>query len=254
MLSKIEIIKYQLKFFNIWPPKHVYFLNGWVLAFTGGVTGRSNSVLAVNYTGKNLNEDINFVESAYLRYNLPVRFKLSSCFNPPELEEELIERGYSYSNYSIKTMGSEIQDFETKLEDEIVFIISEEQTPDFSNFLTKFSSIYTEDQKIMLEITQRIRIPRKRFILAKKENTVVGSIMAILDPQGYLYVAELYVHPDFRRQKIGLSLVTEAIEWGRYRDATKCWLHVEKDNTKGIALYEKLGFQNWYSYNYLMKQ
>ena len=114
--------------------------------------------------------------------------------------------------------------------------------------------MYTEDQKIMLEITQRIRIPRKQFILAKKENTVVGSIMAILDPQGYLYLAELFVHPDFRRQKIGLSLVTEAMEWGRNRGATKCWLHVEKDNIKGITLYEELGFQNWYDYNYLMKQ
>ena len=111
MLSKEEIIKHQKMFFNIWPPKHYFFLNGWTLTFTGGITGRSNSVLAVNYTGTNLDEDIDFVESAYAQYELPVRFKLSDCFDPPELEEKLLKRNYIYSDYSIITMGSEIQEF-----------------------------------------------------------------------------------------------------------------------------------------------
>ncbi|UCG04573.1 MAG: GNAT family N-acetyltransferase [Candidatus Heimdallarchaeota archaeon] len=254
MLSKEEIIKYQKIFFNIWPPKHYFFLNGWILTFTGGNTGRSNSVLAVKYTGINLEKDIDFVESAYRKYNLPARFKLSSYFYPSELEEKLRNRGYMYSDYSINTMGLEIQELQTKLNEEIVYEVTEEQSSEFSEFLTTFSSNYTEDQNIMLEVTQRIKIPKKRFILAKKENSIVGSVMAILDPQGYLYIAELFIHPDHRRQKIGFSLLTEAIEWGRNHGATICWLHVEKENRKAIVLYEKLGFQYWYSYKYLMKQ
>jgi ribosomal protein S18 acetylase RimI-like enzyme len=254
MLSKEEIIKYQKMFFNIWPPKHYFFLNGWILAFTGGVTGRSNSVLAVNYSGNNLDKDIDFAESAYTKYNLPVRFKLSEYYDPPELEEKLLERDYVYSDYSIITMGSDVQEIRTKLSKELVYEATEEQTPEFSNFLQTFSSAYTEDQQIMVEITQRIIIPKKRFILAKEEKTIVGCILAILDQQGSMYIAELFIHPDYRRQKIGFSLLTEAIEWGRNQGMTHYWLHVEKENTPAIILYEKFGFQNWYSYRYLMKE
>lgn len=252
MLSKEEIIRFQKMFFNIWPPKHYFFLNGWILTFTGGVTGRSNSVLAVDYTGINLDEDIKFVESAYTKYHLPVRFKLSECFDPPELEEKLLKRDYVYSDYSIKTMGSKMRKIDTTMT-RFDYEFAEEQTIEFSYFLETFSSNYTEDQQIMAEITQRIIIPKKRFVLVKKGETIFGSIMVVLDSQGYMYIAELFIHPDYRRQKIGYSLLTKAMEWGKNHGATIYWLHVEKDNKNAIALYEKLGFQNWYNYRYLMK-
>lgn len=254
MISKEEINKYQKMFFNIWPPKHYFFLNGWILTFTGGVTGRSNSVLAVNYTGINLDEDIRFVESVYTKYNLPVRFKLSECTDPPELEEELLKRDYVYSDYSIRTMGSDIQEIKTPMNEELVYEFTDEDSSEFSYFLETFPLNYTEDQQIMAEITQRIIIPKKRFILARKEKNIVGSIMAVLDPQGCMYIAELFIHPEFRRQKIGYSLLTEAMQWGKNLGASKYWLHVENDNTKAIVLYKKLGFQIWYSYRYLVRE
>ncbi|MFX0124474.1 MAG: GNAT family N-acetyltransferase [Candidatus Hodarchaeota archaeon] len=253
MLSKEEIIKCQKIFFNIWPPKYYFFLNGWILAFTGGITGRSNSVLAVNYTGNNLEKDIEFVESAYTKYNLPVRFKLSDVSDPPELERKLLKRDYIYSEYSIITMGSDVQIPKSKFNEELNYEFTKKQTSEFTNFLAAFPSITTEDQQIMVEITQRIKIPKKRFILVRKEKTIIGSILIVLDPQGYMYIAELFIHPDYRRQRIGFSILTEAMKWGKNQGAIKYWLHVEKDNSKAIALYEKLGFQNWYSYRYLMK-
>ncbi|MFX0208785.1 MAG: GNAT family N-acetyltransferase, partial [Candidatus Hodarchaeota archaeon] len=246
MLSKVEIIKYQKNFFNIWPPKHCYFLNGWILAFTGGKTGRSNSVLAVDYYGVNVDSDIEFVESVYEQQNLPVRFKLSECLNPPELEEKLLERNYIYSDYTIIAMGSENQKFPNQSNDKFHFKSSEVQTPEFMKFLDKFSTETTEDQQIMFEITQRIVIPKKCFISAKAGKIIVSSIMAILDPQGAMYIAELFVHPSYRRQKLGLSLLTKAMKWGRDLGATKYWLHVEKNNSSAITLYESLGFQIWY--------
>ena len=254
MLPKAEIIEYQLKFFNIWPPKYYFFMNGWILAFTGGVTGRSNSVSIVNYTGNDLDRDINLVESTYAKFHLPVRFKISDCLEPPELENELLKRGYIYSDYSIITMGSNDMSTNGKLNEELVYKFTNDQTPEFSHFLEAFSSNYTEDQRIMADITQRVIIPKKLFILAMIEKNIVGSVMAVLDPQGCMYIAELLVHPDYRRQQIGSSLLIKTILWGKNLGASSIWLHVEKDNTKALALYKKLDFQIWYSYRYLLKE
>ncbi|MFX1516674.1 MAG: GNAT family N-acetyltransferase [Promethearchaeota archaeon] len=254
MFSKPEIIKYQLKFFNIWPPKHYFFINGWILAFTGGVTGRSNSVLTVNYSGTDLAKDISLVESAYSKFHLPVRFKISDCLEPPELEDELLKRGYIYSDYSIISMGSNNISIKGKLNEELVYKFANDQTPEFSHFLETYSSNYTEDQQIMVDITQRLIIPKKLFILAMKEKKIVGSVMVVLDPQGSMYVAELFVHPEYRRQQIGFSLLKKAILLGKNSGATSIWLHVEKENTKALALYRKLGFRILYSYRYLLRE
>lgn len=253
MIPKERIITLQKSFLNIWPPKQCFFLNGWILTFTGGLTGRSNSILAINYTGNNLDEDISIAETAYKRYNLPVRFKLADHFDPPELEGALLERGYTYSNYSLITMGCNNPVVKITQNQDFSYEFSENRSSEYTDFLAKYSSSLTEDQQIMTEVSQRIIIPKKCFILGKKGNTIVGSTMVILDPQGYLYIAELFVHPGFRRRKIGSSLVTKAIEWGMSLGCTCYWLHVERDNKEGIELYEKFGFQKWYNYNYLLK-
>jgi len=229
-------------------------MNGWILAFTGGVTGRSNSVLTVDYTGNDLNKDIDIVESTYAKFHLPVRFKISDCLEPPELEVELLKRGYIYSDYSIITMGSNDMSMKGELNEKLVYKFANDQTPEFSHFLKTFSSNYTEDQRIMVDITQRLIIPKKLFILAMIEKNVVGSVMAVLDPQGSLYIAELFIHPDYRRQQIGFSLLLKAIFWGKNLGASSIWLHVEKDNTKALALYKKLDLQKWYNYRYLLKE
>jgi ribosomal protein S18 acetylase RimI-like enzyme len=256
MLPKERIITFQKLFLNIWPPKEIYFLNGWVITLTGGLTGRSNSILTFDYTGDDLDEDIEIVEAFYRNYNLPVRFKLADYFSPPDLEERLFERGYRNSNYSLITMGCNIQTVKLRKSknDEFSIEFTEQMSSEFSNFLTEYSSNLTEDQQIMAEVTKRIVIPKKRFILAKEGKNVVGTVMAVFDPQGNMYLAELFVHPDYRRRKIGLSLVTEAMEWGMSCGVTNYWLHVERDNKKAIELYENLEFQKWYSYKYLLKK
>ncbi|MHA2225704.1 MAG: GNAT family N-acetyltransferase [Candidatus Hodarchaeales archaeon] len=252
-MPKEKIMRFQKLFLNIWPPRHYFFLNGWILTFTGGLTGRSNSVLTIDYTGENLEEDITTVETAYKIQNLPVRFKLADYFNPPELTDILLERGYRYSNYSLITVGCKVREIKAPTDDEFSYEFTEQRTSEFSDFLTKFSSSLTEDQHIMTEITRRIFIPKKCFILAKLGKIIIGSIMVVLDPQGYMYIAELFVHPDYRRRKIGTSLVVNAMEWGKSHNGSICWLHVERDNEKAVELYEKMGFQKWYGYRYMIK-
>ena len=83
MLKIEEIKKLQEILMNSWPAHHYYFLNGWIMRFTEGVTSRANSVFPLNYTGdpNNLERDIIFVEKAYQAYNLPAIFTIPDYFD-----------------------------------------------------------------------------------------------------------------------------------------------------------------------------
>lgn len=75
MKLKKEVKDLQEYLMNSWPAKHYYFLNGWILRFTDGVTSRANSVFPVRYTGtqKTLDEDIDLVEKAYKAHYFAAR-------------------------------------------------------------------------------------------------------------------------------------------------------------------------------------
>ena len=62
-----EVKRFQEFLMNAWPAEQYYFLNGWILRFTKGVTYRANSVMPINYTGNStsIENDIEMVENAY---------------------------------------------------------------------------------------------------------------------------------------------------------------------------------------------
>lgn len=59
--------------------------------------------------------------------------------------------------------------------------------------------------------------------------------------RGYL-IANVVVHPAYRRQGIGRALTERGIAEARKSGAPATWLHVREDNDTAIRLYESLGF------------
>lgn len=59
----------------------------------------------------------------------------------------------------------------------------------------------------------------------------------------YYLIANVAVHPDYRRRGIGRMLTQAAIQRARQKGATEIWLHVREDNPGAIRLYEELGFR-----------
>lgn len=87
--------------------------------------------------------------------------------------------------------------------------------------------------------------PNHVMVLAVSDGLVVGQVMAAvhLHPckPNEMYVDELGVSPEFRRQGIARRLVLAVIAEGRKHACREIWLATETDNTAAQALYSGMG-------------
>ena len=254
MKSKKEVKQFQEFLLNSWPAKHYYFLNGWILRFTDGITSRANSVFPIRYYGthETLDYDINIVENAYKAHNLSAVFTMHELFEPENLKDKLLARGYETYDHT-SALGIEIDEIKnSKINNNFEYRLFDSRVKEISDFLIKFSKFNEEEQTIIQEINQRIVIPKKCYMITKLKKKIIGTLLAVLVPQGFLYVGDVFVHPDFRRQGIATSMLIKLRDnWAISNGVKTIWLQVEKVNTKALDLYHKLGMSKLYDYYYM---
>lgn len=252
-----EVKRFQEFLMNAWPAEQYFFLNGWILRFTKGVTYRANSVIPINYTGNSarIENDLEIVENAYRSFNLPTIFTMHEYFEPKELDRTLRNRGYIEQDRT-NALLMQVQKLDIKnVNSKFSYEIHNERVREFSSLLAKFTKRDKFQQEIIEEITNRIIVPKKCFVVAKWQGEPIGTLMGVLNPHGYFYVADVLVIPEFRRQKIASSMLKTVIkEWAILNGAEYIWLQVELQNLNAMKLYENLGMNKVYSYYYLRKE
>lgn len=254
MNKKKEVRRLIINLMNSWPAKYYFFHKGWILRFTNGVTYRANSVLPLDYYGnrKTFNSDLDLVEKAYQIYNLPTIFTMHDYYKPRYLHKELINKNYREVAYTV-ALGARIINITPKdVNENYDYSFQNKRNGDFSYFLSKHSSRSEEQQKTINSITQRIKILNKCFIVVKFQDLIIGTLMGVLDLNGYLYLADIFVDPTYRNQGIAKSMIYKIIhEWVNPRYINLVWLQVEIENKHAINLYENIGLKELYNYYYL---
>lgn len=75
---------------------------------------------------------------------------------------------------------------------------------------------------------------------------VVGNLSILpfsYNNQRLYLIANVAVHPNYRRKGIARSLTAAALDHARSRGARAAWLHVREENNAAIQLYRSMGFQ-----------
>jgi GNAT superfamily N-acetyltransferase len=87
------------------------------------------------------------------------------------------------------------------------------------------------------ELTERLVREASLAIGLYKDGRQVGFCRVVSDGAVFAYLADVYVHPDFRGRGLGVELVREAVENGPYSGIR--WI-LNTDDAHG--LYAKFGF------------
>ncbi len=75
------------------------------------------------------------------------------------------------------------------------------------------------------------------------QKEIIGNISIVPFRKGNFLLANIAVHPDYRRKGIARHLTQTGMQHVRQRSARSIWLHVEEDNFGAINLYKTLGFE-----------
>jgi len=87
-------------------------------------------------------------------------------------------------------------------------------------------------------------VPLSGFVW-EQDGRVVGNVSLIpynVRRQRFYLIANVAVHPDYRRQGVARLLTIRALERARQRRMASVWLHVRETNATAVKLYQDLGF------------
>ena len=84
--------------------------------------------------------------------------------------------------------------------------------------------------------------PLSHYVAIIEGGALIGyaGMQAVLD-EGY--IANIAVHPDFRRQGAARAVMDELFRFARARELSFLTLEVRESNLPAIALYESFGFE-----------
>ena len=85
-------------------------------------------------------------------------------------------------------------------------------------------------------------IKRSRYYGVFKDERLVSIACAYLKTPEVWIIGDVYTHPDYRSKGYA-KVVTSAITRDAVRSGALAMLHVDKDNTSAIRVYERLGYK-----------
>ncbi|MHA2104905.1 MAG: GNAT family N-acetyltransferase [Candidatus Hodarchaeales archaeon] len=250
--SSSTIIRTQETGSNVWPAKHFFHLNGWIIRISEGITKRANSVLPNFYSGEKLLVDIEKVEQLYQKFSLPAIFQIADYVAPKNLDEQLRTAGYEKESRT-NVLCSLLADMETKSHDnkyQITYTskLTEEWITALQTFLNE-SKEKIQDKKTIFE---RLHIPKPFFFSIHQQNEIRGIALAV-SLQTKLGIFEVGIDPKHQKKDLGTKLMQGIFHFAKTKQIKSVFLQVEEKNIPAINLYNKLGFKKQYSYHYRIK-
>ena len=217
--------------------------DGWLLRFSEGYSGRSNSVTVLRPSAGDVNQKIDFCEESYRARNLPCRFKLTDA--DAGLGALLENRGYRTAKPTdVMTAALHGAAFP-----EIPVVFSDTPSEEWLRTWAAFEGIRDESR---LEIFRRIleKVQARPCYAAVMRDGKIAACAASAAEKGYALIQYVVVDPECRRQGLGKAVCRALMAEAERRGARAAYLQVMQDNPAAIRLYQGLGFRKAYTYRY----
>ncbi|MGO1050977.1 GNAT family N-acetyltransferase [Crossiella sp. CA198] len=225
-----------------WPGLHTREVDGWLVRTAGGVTNRSNSVLA-EQAPADLEAALAEVERHYARLGQPSVFQVGPDSRPTNLDEVLAARGYRIVT-PVFGQTAPIAAALTALGEQTQRPVITDQPTETWLDLHWAESGRTD--------------PAGRFI-TQQILTAVPAGYAELNGQAlargalvrdWVGIFGMWVDPAARGQGLARAVLSGLLHWAADRGATQAFLQVMAQNTVAQRLYASAGFSTVSRYHY----
>ena len=232
---------------NAYPGVHQLHYDGWVLQVSPGRWRRANSVQALYASERALDEKIAYCEAFYKSQGKPAIFKLTRE-SPTGLDAALAERGYAKdAETSVQTVALEAVACDPVPESVAM------AEPDDA-YLEAFTRIHHFDADTLerWQVIQRAILPPMGYLGLRVNGRIEATAIGVVE-RGWLGVFGVGTDPALRQRGYARQIMQALFAWGVENGATHSYLQVMKDNAAALALYDRLGYHEAYTYWYRVK-
>lgn len=258
MLKINEIQKIEELSMNALPSIQTMFHEGWIIRMANGHTRRANSINPLyNVDGSDDLEKrikkIAYCERILHDEKIDIVYKITSNEEMQRLDLALKDSGYRFDDLT-SVQVADLTELSLQTNNRNSLMISDCLTDDWLNHVCAFNNISLENRETHQRMLKLI-IPKVHYftLKSKETNEVVACGMGVLD-RGYLGLFDIVTNQNYRKQGFGLEIVSRILKWGIENGAKKAYLQVMLNNYPALKLYERLGFEEGYTYWYRIKE
>lgn len=226
-----------------WPTLETLELDGWLLRFANGVTGRANAVYPLYPSKRDVSEKIGHVEQHYHQRGLRPMFKLTEPLHKT-LDAMLDQRGYTFYNDSFVMMMTIGERIPTPKHEVVLEPFSDAWLSDLGQIhAERHTQTSTYHQMLTSEVGKRIYAS----IWVEGQRVAIGLLSWSRSYGGVYCMA---THPDHRGQGMATSIVNALLTYGQANGVRHAFLQVAAHNAAAQTAYRRCGFDIAYRYWY----
>jgi ribosomal protein S18 acetylase RimI-like enzyme len=237
---------------NAWPARVVQHLDGWVLRWADGVTGRANSVWPNEVGALSARERLAVVEQFYRRFQAPARVQMTPAARPAELDRLLDEAGYGEPYNRSYVQAASLDQVIREAGDPGTGVqLFPSLTDDWFEAYCRATGTGGPSAAVRRAIHERIA-PETAYALLQLEGQPASVGVGVVE-RGWVGVFSVATCPDFRRRRAAWSVMGALSRWAADLGARDMYLQVAGENVAARQLYGRLGFHEFYEYHYRQK-
>jgi ribosomal protein S18 acetylase RimI-like enzyme len=230
-----------------WPALETVTLDGWLLRFAHGVTGRANAVYPLYPSVRDVPEKIELVAQNYRQRALPPMFKLAEpLLQHQRLDAMLALRGYERYNESLVMTCEVLPEMMHKPQHEVM--VGEYS----SEWVEQYVQLCGVDAAHTAVYQDILSIPTggpSLFARVYQDGTAIGmGVLRASQGRGGVYC--MVTHPDHRGQGVASSVLTALMTAAHQRGVSRLFLHLAAENAAAQTVYQRCGFALAYRYGY----
>ncbi|MDY3249691.1 MAG: GNAT family N-acetyltransferase [Candidatus Choladocola sp.] len=259
---------------NAWPSHKIELYDGWLIRFSHNYTYRTNSVEQVGASTIPVTDKIEYCEAVYRNFRTPASFKINPLLDPA-FDTLLEQRGYTVRHTTeVMTLALDGPEFRPypSISEEYEFYGRNSGLPSWIDYpgdtTVSLRDTITDEwiqglfrlNGTVNPVLRRIvpsmfkAIPKETIVAAiELDGRMVASGLGIID-RGYIGLYAIYVDHGCRRREYARSICSAILTEGKKHGCQRSYLQVVKGNSAAKALYESLGYRDFYTYWFRWKE
>jgi N-acetylglutamate synthase len=233
---------------NVWPAVSTLLMEGWVVRFAHGYSGRANSASAVVPGARMTTDLLDTIEALYRDASLMPSVRITPLADAA-VEPMLMSRGYRIKDES-RMMVMPLDRYRGVETDPRVRI---EGAPS-RRWLAGVSSHQAPSKRSadhLFAIVSQLRVPAA-FAMLESDGKAAGFGMCAID-RGWAELSSIIVDGAYREQALGRATVDALLAWAAQEGASNAFLQVDRTNSIACNLYASQGFTDLCGYKTIVK-